>query len=409
VPAITAIAAGNGHTCAVTNVGGVKCWGSNSYGQLGDGSTTDSLVPVDVSGLASGVSMIAAGGDHNCVLMTAGGVKCWGSNFAGQLGNGSTTDSHTPVAVSSLTSGVTAIAAGGWHTCALSILGVVTCWGDNSAGQLGDGTTVHSSIPVDVAGLGGGVTAIAGGAFHTCALTSVGGVKCWGANGQGQLGNGTVDDKYQGGTGLSPVDVSGLTSGVKAITAGYDHTCALTVGGGIKCWGYKGINDPVGERLTDSLTPDDVAGLTTGAIAVTAGFDHTCALTSEGGVKCWGKSGSGQLGNGTTTASSVPVDVTGLASGVTAIAAGSGHACALTTSGAVTCWGSSGSKVPVEVDFSGNRAPQIPPLTDAVDPGLSGGRSDLPLLPLLAGLAAGIVTATRRRADAGIKRAGRPS
>ena len=329
---VTAIAAGVYHTCALTGGGGVKCWGWNRYGQLGDGTTTQHSTPVDAVGLTSGVTAIAGGGYHTCALTTGGAVKCWGDNGSGQLGDGTTTQRSTPVDVVGLTSGVTAIAAGGWHTCALVGSGGVTCWGRNWDGQLGDGTTADRSTPVDVVGLTSGVTAVAAGGSHTCALTAGGGVKCWGWNRYGQLGDGTTTQRS------TPVDVVGLTSGVTAIAAGWSHTCALTAGGGVTCWGAN--SGQLGDgTTTDRSTPVDVVGLTSGVTAIAAGGSHTCALTASGGVTCWGNNWRGQLGDGTTTDRSTPVDVVGLTSGVTAIAAGGSHTCALTASGGVTCWG----------------------------------------------------------------------
>ena len=240
-----------------------------------------SLVPLD------GVAAIAAGDDHTCALTASGGVKCWGTNWSGQLGDGTTDDRLTPVDVSGLSSGVTAIAASRYHTCALTVSGGVMCWG---AGPLGDGTTDARLIPVDVSGLSSGVTAIAAGGNHTCALTASGGVKCWGENAFGQLGDGTIDAR------LTPVDVSGLSSGVTAIAAGVSHTCALTVSGGVKCWGENGDGQLGNGTDYSRLTPVDVSGLSSGVVDIAAGWRHTCALTASGGVKCWGSNDYGQLG-----------------------------------------------------------------------------------------------------------------
>jgi alpha-tubulin suppressor-like RCC1 family protein len=334
---VTAIAAGDDHTCALMSSGGVMCWGANSFGQLGDGTTTDRSTPVAVSGLASGVTAIAAGGFHTCALMSSGGVWCWGYNFFGQLGDGTTTARSTPVAVSGLVSGVTAIAAGDDHTCALMSSGGVMCWGANWSGQLGDGTTTARSTPVAVSGLASGVTAIAAGDFHTCALMSSGGVWCWGYNFFGQLGDGTTTARS------TPVAVSGLASGVTAIAAGGFHTCARTSSGGVRCWGYNFFGQLGDGTTTTRSTPVAVSGLVSGVTAIAAGYEHTCALMSSGGVRCWGRNKDGQLGDGTTTTRSTPVAVSGLVSGVTAIAAGYEHTCALTSSGGVWCWGANWS------------------------------------------------------------------
>jgi DNA-binding transcriptional regulator YdaS (Cro superfamily) len=229
---ISKIAAGYSHTCAITTAGGVKCWGDNSFGQLGDNTTTQRLTPVDVSGLASGVAAITAGEYYTCALTTAGGVKCWGSNQFGQLGDSSTVNRLTPVDVSGFTSGMAAIKAGRAHTCAVATTGGVKCWGFNGDGALGDNSTSDRLTPVDVSGLAKGVTAIAAGGDHTCALTTAGGMKCWGDNLYGELGDNSTTDR------LTPVDVSGLASGVATMSAGGAHTCALTTEGGVKCWGY---------------------------------------------------------------------------------------------------------------------------------------------------------------------------
>ncbi|MCL5952060.1 MAG: hypothetical protein M1132_10140 [Chloroflexi bacterium] len=342
----TKVAAGAFHTCALTTGGGVKCWGENNHGLLGDGGGGTPCggifvcrpAPVDVVGLASGVSAIATGHGDTCALTTGGGVKCWGWNTAGELGDGTTTDRPTPVDVSGLTSGVTAVTTGGLHACALTSGGGVKCWGLNSFGQLGDGTTTNRLTPIDVAGLTSGVTAIDAGEYYTCALTSSGGVKCWGLNSDGQLGDGTTT------TRLAPVDVTGLTSGVTAIATGGifaigGHTCALTTGGGVKCWGWNTAGELGDGTTTDRLTPVNVSGLSSGVSAIATGEFHTCALMTGGGVLCWGSNDYGELGDGTTVEKLVPNPVNGLSSGVVFIAAGGFDTCAVTSAGQIKCWG----------------------------------------------------------------------
>ncbi len=338
---VAAVSAGAAHTCAVTTGGGVKCWGANGAGQLGDGTAADRLTPVDVLGLTNGVVTVSAGNAYTCALTTGGGVKCWGSNGYGQLGNGTTTDSHRPVDVSGLTSGMAAVSAGGSHTCALTTAGGLKCWGNNLDGELGDGTTTTHLTPVDVCTNPGctapltGAAAVSAGSLHTCARTTAGGAKCWGDNSYGQLGTGPLC----GTSCTTPVDVSGLISGVAAVSAGGSHTCALITGGGVKCWGQNHAGQLGNGVTTDSSTPVEVLGLNSG-VAVSAGTNHSCALTMVGAVKCWGLNTSGQLGSGTTTyTNSTPLDVIGLAAGVAAVTGGFDHTCALTTAGGVKCWG----------------------------------------------------------------------
>lgn len=329
-----AIAAGALHTCALTSTGGVKCWGDNTYGQLGDGTTTNQATPVDVKGLEGGVSFISAGSGHTCALTKDGGVKCWGNNNDGELGDGTTTQRLTPVDVNGLTSGVSAIALGSLYTCALTSTGVVKCWGwRNAYAEGNDNPTTKRLSPVDVQGLTSGIRAIATGTAHTCVLTSTGGVKCWGSNGEGQLGDGTTINR------ATPVDVSELTSGVSAIAANGYHTCALTKRGGIKCWGINVYGTLGDGTTTNHTTPIDVSGLTLGVSAINVSGSHTCAITSIGGVKCWGDNTQGQLGNGTIDQQIKPIDVNGLSNDIIAIAAGDLHTCALTLDGIVKCWG----------------------------------------------------------------------
>ena len=325
------VSAGWYHTCALTTVGGVMCWGQGNL--LGNDPASNSYIPVNVSALPSGVSAITAGEQKTCVLTSTGGAKCWGSNFLGQLGNNSSGYSLIPVDVWGLSSGVSAIAVGDWHACALTTLGGVKCWGGNFKGELGNNSTIESNVPVDVTGLSSGVSAIAAGGEHTCALTTTGGVKCWGQNSSGQLGNNSTHDSTH------PVDVSGLSSGVSAIAAGTYNTCALTTTGGVKCWGWGSSGQLGNNAWESSLIPMDVSGLSNGVSAIAVGSYHACALTTTGGVKCWGSGYYGQLGNNAKTNRNIPVDVSGLSSGVSDITAGFEHTCAFTTAGWVECWG----------------------------------------------------------------------
>jgi len=286
------IKVGERHSCVLTAAAGVKCWGNNHDGQLGDGTHADHGTPVNVVGLTSGVKAISAGWRHTCAVTTADRVVCWGNNHDGQLGDGTRVDRKKPEDVLGLMSAITALATGERHTCALTTSGGVKCWGNNHDGELGDGTKVDRVTPLDVVGLTSGVTAISAGWRHTCALTTAGGVKCWGNNHDGQLGDGTETDRQ------TPVDVAGLSSGVTAISARWRHTCALTTAGGVKCWG--GNHDgQLGDRTgIDRKAPVDVVMVPGRSIAIAAGGQHTCAMDSKT-ITCWGENEDGQLGDGT--------------------------------------------------------------------------------------------------------------
>jgi alpha-tubulin suppressor-like RCC1 family protein len=335
----TVVDVGHTHSCAVTRSGGVRCWGSNFRGQLGDGTTLGRIVPVEVRALV-GVRAVGAG-DHTCALTNTGSISCWGRNSSGELGDGTRTDRRTPVPVVGLSGFATALAVGVNHTCALTESEMVACWGENGKGQLGNGTTVDSSTPITVRGLTG-VAAVASGGGHSCAVMSAGGVKCWGSNRFGQLGTGSV-----GGESLTPVDVAGLSSGILSVAAGRDHTCAVTTEGAAMCWG-RDNHGQLGTVTHCGAFPDWVCGpgpvddLSSGVAEITAGPDHTCARTSGGGLKCWGEGNRGQLGNGNGY-SYVPVDVVGVQSGATGISVGAYHSCAPTAAGDVLCWGENSS------------------------------------------------------------------
>jgi alpha-tubulin suppressor-like RCC1 family protein len=280
---------------------------------------------VDVAGLTSGVIALSAGNEHACALTNTGGVKCWGDNLWGQLGDGTTINRFTPTDVTGLSSGVTTISTKDRHTCALMNTGDIKCWGLNDRGQLGDGgggvtcgfrnSFVCRLTPVDVEGLDSGVAAVVTGSSHTCVLTATGGVKCWGGNRRGELGDGTSDGvpcPYEGSNvcRLTPVNVAGLTSGVIALSAAPNHTCVLTAASGVKCWGGYNEWGELGDGTTDGrMTPVDVVGLAGGVTAISAGHYHTCARTLSGKLKCWGNNEYGKLGDGTAWDSPIPIDV----------------------------------------------------------------------------------------------------
>jgi alpha-tubulin suppressor-like RCC1 family protein len=330
---VAAVAAGWSHACMLSaDAGGVRCWGWNGSGQLGDGSNSDRTAPVSVASLDSGWVAVAVGGEHACALSETGGVKCWGRNDRGQLGSGTNADRNRPVDVAGLPEETVAVAAGRAHTCALNVRGGVKCWGANEDGQLGDGTAVDRNKPAAVSGLAEGVVGIAAGGNHTCALTRAGGLKCWGSNKYGELGDGSLENRPE------PVDVSGLAAGVDSFSLGGFHTCAI-VGAVLQCWGWNAYGQLGDSTPTDRAVPVEVRWLAGTAAFVSAGSDFTCAILRAGNLRCWGNGEFGQLGDGGAAVHHTPVDVQGLRSRVLLLDAGFYSACAVTADGVLKCWG----------------------------------------------------------------------
>lgn len=329
------VEAGHFHSCALTAAGGVACWGDNAYGQLGDGTTIQRLTPTPVSGLSSGVVALAAGAWHSCALTSGGDVKCWGRNIDGQLGDGTTIDRRTPTAALGLSRNVIALSGGTRHTCALTDAGAVKCWGLNVFGQVGDGTTLDRHAPTDVSLLSKDIVAVTAGNYHNCAMTAGGDVSCWGYNEEGQLGDGTQNNR------LEPVPAVGLPRGIVMIVGGERHTCALTFAGAVNCWGWNSTGQlGDGSSSWRSLTPVTPTGMSSGVAALTAGGMYSCARKiSDGGVWCWGANESGQLGDGTTTLRRAPVAASSLANGIFTLVSGANHTCALNRRGGLKCWG----------------------------------------------------------------------
>ena len=375
---ITAISAGTNHTCAIAS-GAAYCWGYNYNGQLGNGSNTNSNVPAAVTGLLSDktVTAISAGSGHTCAI-ASGAAYCWGNNYNGQLGNGSNTNSNVPVAVTStgvLTGKtITSISAGSNHTCAIAS-GATYCWGSNYYGALGNGSTENSNFPVATVNtlLKEGTTyEISAGSGHTCAIAS-GAAYCWGNNVLGQLGNGSSANSNL------PIAIAttGILVGktVTSISTGSQHTCAIATGAAY-CWGYNYYGALGNGSEQTFATP--VAVTTTGVLAgktvtaISAGGSHTCVIAS-GAAYCWGYNGQGQLGNGSTTNSNIPVAVTstGVLAGktVTAMSVGGSHTCVI-ASGAAYCWGANYSGqlgIDVAKDFFGDYVQSVFTSPMAVD------------------------------------------
>ena len=328
-----AIAAGSAHTCAVLDDGTARCWGENGNGQLGNGTTDDTSVPVAVSGLTDAIDIVT-GTAHSCALLADGTARCWGLN-AGQLGNGTSgpgASSTVPVTVSGLADAVD-LAAGINHSCALLADGTARCWGVNGQGQLGSGFSgsgTNSNVPLTVAGLTDTI-AISAVGNTSCAALADGTARCWGGNSNGQLGDGTTTDSNV------PVAVSGLTDTV-AIATGGAHTCAVLADGAARCWGFNGDGRLGNGTNTESCVPVVVSGLSD-AVAITAGAAHSCARLADGTARCWGNNGLGRLGNGISGGTSnVPVVVSNLTDAVD-ITAGSFHTCAVLSDGGARCWG----------------------------------------------------------------------
>lgn len=302
LPTVTAVANGASHTLALTSDGSVWSWGANDHGQLGDGSTTMRATPLQVAGL-SGVTAIAAGFAHSLAVKNDGTVWAWGSNSLGQLGNGdaTATDSKEPVQVPGLSG--KGVAAGHDHSVLMALDNSVWTWGGNSNGQLGNGTTSNSLSPILVSTVGS-VAAIAAGGYHTVVLRKELAnfrVWCWGKNSDGQLGDGTSSDRS------APVAASGLTE-VTAVAAGLNHTVAVMNDGTVRAWGGNSSGQLGNGTTAGSAVPVAVSGLSS-VLSVAAGNDDTVVMSLDNSLWSWGNNGSGQLGDGTTTASALPVRV----------------------------------------------------------------------------------------------------
>lgn len=313
------ITAGHDYTCALLNTGNVRCWGYGAYGQLGYGNTNNTgedQLPESAGNALVGdiVKQIGAGYAHTCALLVTGNVRCWGNGNSGRLGYGNTEnvgDNEIPASAGNVPVGgtVVQITAGGAHTCALLDTGHVRCWGYGETGRLGYGNTNDigdNETPASAGDvpIGGTVIQIAAGTYHTCALLDAGNIRCWGEGSDGALGYGNINNigGYKPPASAGDVPIGGTAV---QITAGSRHTCALLDTGNVRCWGYGflgalgyGNIEDIGNKIIPAQAGDVSVGGT--VIQITAGDGHTCALLDTGYIRCWGRSGHGQLGYGNT-------------------------------------------------------------------------------------------------------------
>jgi alpha-tubulin suppressor-like RCC1 family protein len=334
-----------GFACGLMTTGAAYCWGYNGEGELGGGtppgppqcgSVPCSTTPMAVTGgLTFGA--LSAGGNFTCGITTSGDGYCWGDNTAGQLGDGTGTSSPTPVAVSGGLSFAT-ISAGLTHACGLTMTGAVYCWGSNGDGQLGDSTTTSRTAPVAVAG-GRTFTAVSAGRSFTCGVTTSGAGYCWGS--AAQLGNGTTTGPQQCGydpCSTTPLPIAGALT-LKAVSAGGLHACGVTTSGTGYCWGANGFGQLGDSTGTYRGTPVPVAGYTFSA--VNAGLTFTCGVTLEAAAYCWGVDEYGQLGDGRggNVYSFTPVQVLGGISFAEVRPGQYSFTCGVTTTNVAYCWG----------------------------------------------------------------------
>lgn len=332
------------HTCAARTDGGLFCFGNNEHGELGDGTKINRSVPTPVLGNPVGVEDVAVGLEHTCILQKGRVVSCWGSNAKGQLGD-LTNEPRTSVGDIVMGS-FTFVAAGFYHTCALTVGREVRCWGDNYYGEVGDHTRVHRNFAasaVDDAGTDfTTVVSLALGAWHTCVALANGNVYCWGYNRYGQLGYPTTPHCGDFGDEECmevPTIVPGIDHVVQ-VAAGESHTCALRDDGTVWCWGANDAKQLGDGTSVDTRTiPAPTVGALQGVAEIAAGTHNSCARLLNGTVRCWGRNDFGELGNGKSDpGTSVPdTPIFGL-KGVTRLTTGD-HSCAFDGDSALQCWG----------------------------------------------------------------------
>lgn len=333
---ITAETVGDYHGCALRTDSTLWCWGRNQYGQIGDGTTTDRHSPVQVTALGSNVASVSAGEQHTCAIENNRSLWCWGYNIHGGLGDGSTTDRHSPVQVTALGTSVVEVSGGSLNMCARKADNTMWCWGDNYYGEIGDGTTTDRHTPVQVTALGANVAYAAAGWGSACAIKTDSTLWCWGRNQYGAVGDGTTTDRH------TPVQVTKLGTGVVQVGIGASHACARKSDGTMWCWGYNTSGEVGDGTTTQRNSPVQVTALGNNVASIIVGGYHTCAIKTDGTLWCWGQDRWGQIGDGTITNTprATPAQVS-LDSNVVVLdgAAGFANTCARPSFDQVLCWG----------------------------------------------------------------------
>lgn len=329
------ISSGNHFSCAIRN-GTLYCWGYNAFGQVGNGSASLTSNPTPVMGLLSSVTSVALGRHHACAIKNSA-LYCWGYNAFGQLGDGTTANRYSPTLVAGLTSGVMSVAAGGHSTCAILSSGSLKCWGENSFGQLGDGTILSRKVPTQVSGLTSNVTMVSLAneynglpLTHTCALHE-GAAKCWGYNGFKQVRDGLYPIQN------APYALPLFSTGVTAVAAFANRTCVIQQGT-LKCWGNNSFGQLGDGTTLNQSAPTVPVGLETGVTALGGGVWHQCAVKS-GALYCWGRNDLGQLGIGSALAQSAPALVPGMEYGVKEVSKEGVFSTCVVRFGGTYCWG----------------------------------------------------------------------
>lgn len=320
------------HTCALDYSGQAWCWGSGGSGRLGNGATTQQSTPVAVQQGSLRFVSIDTGKDHTCALTDTGDMYCWGAGSYGRLGNGDTVAASTPQLV---LGGIKfkQLAVSRFGACALAVDGKAYCWGNNARGQLGDGTTEDKNVPTEVIG-GHTFKWLAAGGFHTCGVTTDDVAYCWGRGYEGRLGNGSREDVPV----PTPTPVLGGHK-FSSMYIGQNHTCALTPDGEAWCWGLGG-HGRLGIGRIDTISVPEPVATNERFSTLSAGTFHTCGITLEGEGYCWGTNANGKLGVGHTTSGyyTSPEEIVGVDE-FASLVAGSDHTCGVTPDGKVYCWG----------------------------------------------------------------------